>query len=242
MRKIDYALLAAVVLTLSGCGNGKDGSKQVKLPIRRKQITAEQVIVRVIRTDSSSRTASTNFIGKVEPSKSSVISCQFPGTLVNLNVKEGHYVSKGSVIGEVFAEQGVEIGDPTANGAVFATVKIPITDWAKVSRKIRRSGYEVEKAANEKEYLQSQLVLEIRKLWSDLTCAWDKMQVAAESVAVAEKTERQMNGQYDAGLVTVSDLLQAQTSLSSARNALTDSRIEYRKALTQYHSKTRCSN
>ncbi|MCI2081710.1 MAG: TolC family protein [Bacteroidales bacterium] len=130
------------------------------------------------------------------------------------------------------------IGDPRTNGVVFATVKIPITDWAKTYNKVRRYGYEVQKAVNEKEYLDNQLILQVRQLWVNLTCAWDQLQVAKESVSVAEQTVRQLSTRYEAGLVPVSDLLEAQTELRSAQNKLTDEEIAYCLALTKYRLRT----
>ena len=50
-------------------------------------------------------------------------------------------------------------------------------------------------------------------------------------------TRVQMRDQYHAGLVPVSDLLEAQTSASQAESGLLDSRIAYRTALQAYLDK-----
>ena len=124
------------------------------------------------------------------------------------------------------------------NGAVFAVLQIPISDWGKTSRKMQRIDYQLQKSENEREYLQTQLVLQVHKLWMDLTAAWEKLQVAEETAATAEAVERQMYDHYLAGMVTISELLQTQTQLTDARNQVLDGKIAYQTALTAYLDKT----
>ena len=123
------------------------------------------------------------------------------------------------------------------NGTVFATVQIPISDWAKVSRKVKRMDYQMQKVSNERDYLTSQLLLQVRQLWLGLTVAWDKMMVAQETMDLAQKTVDQLTGRYEAGLVPMSELLQAQTILRQSTEAYIDSQIEYSAALTAYQSR-----
>ena len=123
------------------------------------------------------------------------------------------------------------IGDPRPNASVYAMVTIPLSDWSKTARKIKRAQYEVDKAQNEKDYLDKQLVLKISKDWMDLQCAWDQKEAAEESVRLSELIESQKKEEYEAGLCTISELLQCQTGLQSARSAYVDALVEYSNAL-----------
>lgn len=120
------------------------------------------------------------------------------------------------------------------NGNVFAMVKIPITDWGKVSRRMQRQEYEINKAENQREYLSAQLQLQLRQLWMNLVSAWDRLECDRYGVELAQKTEQRMMMQYEAGSVSLSELLQARTALNQAKDAFVDSSIAYKNALTEY--------
>lgn len=163
--------------------------------------------------------------------------------LLDLAVDAGK-AEKRMVLGEVLPQVGVGasygygnfIGNGSLNGLVFATVKIPITDWGKYSRRLRRYEYRIQKAGNDREYLGGQLLLQVRKLWLDLTVAWEQMLLAEESEAAANAVAEDHISRYKAGLIPLSELMSAQTALRQSADALTDSRIAYRTALQSYLS------
>ena len=117
------------------------------------------------------------------------------------------------------------------------TVSIPISNWGKGSQKLKRLNNEIQKAANEKEYLSSQLLLQARQLWLNLNVAWEQMKVAEENLILAEKTVYDQMARFNAGLVPISDVLMNQTSLFNATEKLIDKQIEYSKALTAYNGR-----
>lgn len=163
--------------------------------------------------------------------------------LLDLSV-EAKKMEKRMALGEALPTVGVGASynysrtiNERANGTVFAIVQIPISDWGKVSRKVQRMDYQMQKASNDRDYLSSQLLLQVRQLWLGLTVAWDKMMVAQETMDLAQKTVDQLTGRYEAGLVPMSELLQAQTILRQSTEAYIDSQIEYSSALTAYQSR-----
>lgn len=120
------------------------------------------------------------------------------------------------------------------NGLVFAMVKIPISDWGKISRKMKRIDYDMQKAQNNREYLSSQLLLRVHKLWLDLTVAWEEVALAREDVLLAQKNADRMQDQYKAGLVTLSDLLQSRMLLRTRTDACIEAQTDYLSALSSY--------
>lgn len=163
--------------------------------------------------------------------------------LLDLSVK-AKKMEKRMALGEALPTVGVGASynysrtiNERANGTVFAIVQIPISDWGKVSRRVQRMNYQMQKASNDRDYLSSQLLLQVRQLWLGLTVAWDKMMVAQETMDLAQKTVDQLTGRYEAGLVPMSELLQAQTILRQSTEAYIDSQIEYSAALTAYQSR-----
>lgn len=151
-------------------------------------------------------------------------------------------LEKRMALGEAMPQIGVGatygytdlINDGRMNGAVYAMVQIPISDWGKTSRKVQRYDYQLQKAQNQQEYLNAQLVLQIRKLWLDLESSWEQMTVAQESVRTAEASVRDLTAYYEAGLSPLSELLQAQTQLREAADDYTEQSIGYAMALQAY--------
>lgn len=163
--------------------------------------------------------------------------------LLALNVKSKE-LTKKMAVGETLPEIGIGaaygysdldlVTEPRMNGAVLATVKIPLTDWGAASRKIRRCNNEIQKAQNEKEYLDGQLVLKARKAWMELESAWDQVGIARETVGLSEMRLSHVRASYSAGMATLSEVLQAQTELQSGETALADARIAYCNALLDW--------
>lgn len=162
------------------------------------------------------------------------------GKLLNLMV-QAKELEKRMALGEVLPSVMVgastgysHITESQFNGTVFATVSIPISDWGKASHKLKRLGYQVEKARNEQDYLDSMLLLQIRQLWLEVNVCWEKMAVAAENVDMAKNSVEMQTNEYQAGLVSMSDLLTTQSTLFQATEGYINAQIEYSKALTAY--------
>lgn len=70
----------------------------------------------------------------------------------------------------------------------------------------------------------------------NLGTAWEQIQVADESVNYASDVCRRQAVQYSAGMITLSELLQSQTSLRQAEDEKINAQIAYRQALSTYLS------
>lgn len=157
---------------------------------------------------------------------------------------EAKELERKMVLGETLPQVGLGatygygqyIGQGSTNGALYAMVKVPISDWGKASKKLKRYGYEIEKTRNEKDYLDAQLMLRARQLWINLGTAWEQIQVADESVNYASDVCSRQAVQFSAGMITLSELLQSQTSLRQAEDEKINAQIAYRQALSTYLS------
>ena len=160
--------------------------------------------------------------------------------LLQMNV-ESKRLEKKMAMGEALPSVGIgasygysQILNGRANGSLYAMVKIPVSDWGKTSRKMQRLGYQIQQAENDREYLSSQLVLKMRQLYLELTCSWEQLQIAKENVELSRLCAEQMTLNYEAGLSTMSELMQARTKLRQAYEEQIDQTIAYRNALTAY--------
>ena len=157
---------------------------------------------------------------------------------------EAKKLEKKLALGEYLPAAGIGVSygyssftNSNFNAIGLATISIPISNWGKGSMKLKRLSNEIQKAVNEKEYLNSQLLLQARQLWLNLNVAWEQLKVAEENLVFAEKAVYNQMSRFNAGLVPVSDVLMNQTSLFEATENLIDKQIEYSKALSAYNGR-----
>lgn len=171
--------------------------------------------------------------------ESEVAGAMSESRLLEMNV-ESKKLEKMMTLGEGLPQvalgasmgYGQVIGNPQANGLAYAVIRIPISDWGKTARRLQRNQYEIDKAENEKAFLDKQLVLKVSKDWVELQSAWDGMLSAEDALTLSELMATQKREEYEAGLCTMSELLQFQTELQSARSSYVDSQAAYCNALS----------
>ncbi len=113
-----------------------------------------------------------------------------------------------------------------SNALAFATLQFPLTGWWETSHKIRQQNLLIQKAENDREDLMQKMELETRRAWSEVEEAQSQMELAASSVRNAEANLQDARTNFSAGLIPVSELLEAQTLHMQARNRRTDALID----------------
>jgi outer membrane protein TolC len=124
------------------------------------------------------------------------------------------------------------------NAMVFAVLQVPITDWHKTSIKLKKHDFDTEIAENTRRDLTEKMELQTNQAWFNLEQSWLRITMAQTSLKDAEVNLKITQDYYEAGLVTLSDVLEAQTLLKQSRDELTDSRVEYRINLVTYQQLT----
>ena len=120
------------------------------------------------------------------------------------------------------------------NAMVVAMLRIPITDWHKTSFKLKKHDLDTEMAENTRRDLMEKMELQTDQAWFNLEQSWLRITMAETALHDAEANLKITEDYYDAGLVALSDVLEAQTLLKQSRDELTDSRVEYRINLLTY--------
>lgn len=120
------------------------------------------------------------------------------------------------------------------NGVGFVSVKIPLTGIGKAAARAKRYDYAIEKAGNEREYLEGRLELQRHKLYLDIETARSQAEVSKEALKDAEAALKRCSADYKAGRIAVSDLLQAELECRTATERHIDDCMEYRKAVGAY--------
>ena len=124
------------------------------------------------------------------------------------------------------------------NAMVFAVLQVPLTDWHKTSFKLKKHDLDAEMAENTRRDLTEKMEMQTNQAWFNLEQSWLRITMAQTALNDAEANLKITQDYYEAGLVALSDLLEAQTLLKQSRDELTDSRVEYRINLVTYHQLT----
>lgn len=119
-------------------------------------------------------------------------------------------------------------------GLVFAQVSVPISDWWGGAHALKQARIREEQAENERDQAREMLTVEIERTWSEVQEAYAQILLMRRSVASATENLRQNRAFYDAGTVSLTELLDAQTLFTRSRNDLTSATAAYRTALARY--------
>lgn len=116
----------------------------------------------------------------------------------------------------------------------FATISVPISSWLGGTHEVRRQKGAVEKAQlalnDNSELLQLQMV----NKWNKLNESYSQLSIALNSIKQAEENLRLQTNQYQAGVCTMSDLLEAQTLYQKSRDLYTDAYTTYQMSTAEY--------
>lgn len=135
-----------------------------------------------------------------------------------------------------------------ANALVFTTLQVPLTGWWETSHKLKQHDILIQKAKNERADLMRKMYLETLQAFDNVVEAHNQYKLMELALQDAEANLRDVKADYDAGLVPVSDLLEAQTLLLQTQNQRTDALIdlkikaEHYKTLTNNQQPTTTNN
>lgn len=126
------------------------------------------------------------------------------------------------------------LNDGKPNAMVFAMLQVPITDWYQTSWKLKHHDLDTQQAENTRRDLTEQMRLQTDQAWFNLQQSWLRIAMAQTALDDAEANMKIASDYYEAGLISLSELLEAQTLLKQSHNELSDSRMEYRINLVSY--------
>jgi outer membrane protein len=122
----------------------------------------------------------------------------------------------------------------TTNGLVFGTLSISLSGWWEGSHALGQQKAREEVAKNTLRDSKELLLLQMEKAWEDLTEADRELALCRESEAQADENLKVNQDGYDTGLITISDLLEAQALRQQARDRLTEAMADFRVKLVDY--------
>lgn len=125
------------------------------------------------------------------------------------------------------------------NALAFMTLQVSLTGWWESAHKIRQQNYLIQKAENERSDYVEKMELETRQAWCNIEEAHSQVTLAESSVRSAETNLHDTKANFEAGLIPISELLEAQTLLLQAQNQRTDSLIDLKVKTERFRMLTR---
>jgi len=144
----------------------------------------------------------------------------------------GEYLPQLSLVG---AGLTYDMMNKSTNNAIgMVSLSVPITDWWAGSHKIRKQQIEVDQAKSSLQENTELLVLQIRQAVNEVEETRYQVSVSQISVEQAAENLRISHDNYMAGIIGISDLLEAQAVAQQAKDNLTDARCQLRSKIARY--------
>jgi outer membrane protein TolC len=122
--------------------------------------------------------------------------------------------------------------------STVATLQIPIFSWGADRSKLKQAELRRNQAHVELNFAQRQLLSHLREFYSEAETARLQMESLASSADMAAESMRLTTLRYQAGESTVLEVVDAQNTLTQARNAYDDGQSRYRVAIANLQTLT----
>lgn len=132
----------------------------------------------------------------------------------------------------------------TSNGvrnlgySTVATLQIPIFSWGADRSKLKQAKLRRDQAQVELSFAQRQLLSHLRQFYFEAKTSRSEMESLASSAELAADSLRLTTLRYQAGESTVLEVVDAQNTLTQARNAYDDGQSRYRVAVANLQTLT----
>lgn len=120
----------------------------------------------------------------------------------------------------------------------FATVSVPISSWLGGTHEMRKQRMAVEKAQISLHDNSELLQLNMINKWNKVNESYRQLSLSLNSIEQSAENLRLQTNQYQAGVSTMSDLLEAQTLYQKSRDQYVDAFTTYQVACAEYHKAT----
>jgi outer membrane protein TolC len=145
-------------------------------------------------------------------------------------IDANHFATKSTVA------PGVRINN--LGYAATATLSIPIWNWGATHSKVVQADLKRQQAKRELSLAQRKLLADMRSLYSEADAARAELELLKSSAELAAESLRLTTLRYQGGEATVLEVVDAQNTLTQARNGYADGQLRYRTALANLQTLT----
>jgi outer membrane protein TolC len=131
-----------------------------------------------------------------------------------------------------------EFGQNNLGSAVVAQVNVPVWNWGATRSKIKQAELRLQQARTDLSLSQRQLLANLNTFYLEANVASSQLASLKHSLDLAEESLKLTILRYQAGEVSVLEVVDAQTTVAGARNAYDDGLVRYRMALANIQTLT----
>jgi outer membrane protein TolC len=121
-------------------------------------------------------------------------------------------------------------GLSTLGNSGFVTFQLPVWTWGANRSRIKQANLRRNLARVELSFAQRTLLANLRTFYQELQAARSELELLSESADAAAESLRLTTLRYQAGESTVLEVVDAQNTLTAARNSYDDGQVRYRVA------------
>ena len=129
-------------------------------------------------------------------------------------------------------------GALTLGSSAAAQMTIPVWNWGTLRSKVKQAELQLQQAKNELTFTQRQLLANLDSFYREAAVANAQIVSLRHSLELSDTSLRQTVLRYQAGESSVLEVVDAQTTLIQARNALDDGMVRYRLAVANLQTLT----
>jgi len=122
----------------------------------------------------------------------------------------------------------------STNALAFVTVSVPISDWWGTSHKVREAKIKKAQAQTKLEEATELLALQVEQAKNEVNETYFQIGIAQRSIEQAKENLKVVNDNYKEGVVSMSDLLEAQALYQDALNQHTEALCNYNIKIANY--------
>jgi outer membrane protein TolC len=122
--------------------------------------------------------------------------------------------------------------------AATATLQLPIWNWGANRSRVKQADLRRQQARVELSFTQRQLLAKLQTLYNEAQTARSELESLDQSAELAAESLRLTTMRYQAGESTVLEVVDAQNTLTLARNAFNDGQARFRVALANLQTLT----
>ena len=131
-----------------------------------------------------------------------------------------------------------ELGQNNVGSSVVASLNVPVWTWGAARSKVKQAELRLEQARTDLSFTQRQLLANLHGFYLEANVASSQMASLKHSLDLSEESLKLTLLRYEAGEVTVLEVVDAQTTLFGARNAYDDGLARYRLSLAALQTLT----
>jgi len=161
--------------------------------------------------------------------------------LLEMNIRYNQ-LNKRLTLGETLPHLGIGItggynnffNQHRWNAIAFMSLSIPLTGWGETAHKLRQHDLKIQQAELMQQDLGEKMSLQNRQIYDQLIEALKLMEQHRSSCVLAQDNYRISLMNYEAGVGTMTELMESEALLMQAENAYTDARITYLSAQRKF--------